>query len=394
MINTSFMFKKALISEQINNKKDPNSKIMITSKEANSLIHDLENTYEINHKMMEEIIIVLEPNLITFANKIKKIYENKKALQRKKLLIKSKILLDKQIGEEIYRRQEEDNVIIKQELEELEETFEKKDNLINQHDKKFKEVEIYARREFINISKNPDVYLFNKSRFLYENEYYHKIIQNSKESLKQYIDNMVSFKVDCSIKRNSISDILIAKLQIINTTLQKKNEKLSFIKKYFKDISYSINKNKEVIANYLENINSIVIDRKNKTNKRKSVESIAKSYETLNFQDYYLSNYNTNYSKIDNTKSGNINNIYNNYNFNNIIITTEQFKADLIQQNPRNNSFVVSKLEEDNKQTNRTILDLSNIDEYNTIINNNDSIFKRSNSRRTDIGYLLSIANK
>ena len=88
-----------------------------------------------------------------------------------------------------------------------------------------------------------------------------------------------------------------------------------------------------------------------------------------------------------------INNIYNNYNFNNIIITTEQFKNEL-HHNCNRNSVIVDKKDDEQRQTSRTILDLSNIDDYNTIINNNDSIFKRSDSRRTDIGYLLAIANK
>lgn len=114
-------------------------------------VFDLINTWELNIDLIENMIKeTKQPNesseLISYINKIKKSFERKKSLHQEKSNLKGKILIEKQIIEEHKRKKEETDEYYHDQIHELDENIENKDEYIKIFEKKLKEVEIYVHK--------------------------------------------------------------------------------------------------------------------------------------------------------------------------------------------------------------------------------------------------------
>lgn len=193
----------------------------------------IENQKAYINKINDKVDIILK-----LINKKKRAYSNKK-------VCKTKLLLEKQISEEIVRRVEEDRVEYKNEIGNLEEYLNKRKSLINTISKKFKEVEIYAKREFSNKTLNSSVYIFSIGRFTYYNEFYFKLLQELKNDLNILIECLIEFKKDnynTTINTNCKSNKLINLLKFKILKLIKRKNSLKFIINYFCDYDFNYNK--------------------------------------------------------------------------------------------------------------------------------------------------------
>lgn len=376
---------------------------------------------------------------------IKELYLKKAKLYETKAMIKGKILLEKQIGEEIVRRHNEDIELLKEEKEELEDTMEKKVASILQHKKKFREVEIYARREFKNKTSNPDIYLFSMARFLNINE------RNGRESIfmKEYINQIVFDKCEFTkavylfqersgnqTKDEATLHDSIIKFIYAALTKQKRRDLLRFILRYFLDFTSKISKSRLYIyfkpmstpkqtllglskkastIDYLSNIN-VVTEVLNNQAKFQQTE--------FNFQDYYMSNisqvqtenFGTNTKKEVKLQAlQNTQNVFNNININNNIIINagklgdhiyneitsnpKPFKIAESKKNEDDESFVnISGMDEsaikadgvrDSIRTQNFVWDISHIEGQNDII----QVKREKDKLSMDISYLISKIN-
>eukprot|EP00340_Litonotus_pictus_P012845 CAMPEP_0170537978 /NCGR_PEP_ID=MMETSP0209-20121228/103038_1 /TAXON_ID=665100 ORGANISM="Litonotus pictus, Strain P1" /NCGR_SAMPLE_ID=MMETSP0209 /ASSEMBLY_ACC=CAM_ASM_000301 /LENGTH=597 /DNA_ID=CAMNT_0010839581 /DNA_START=35 /DNA_END=1825 /DNA_ORIENTATION=- len=275
LLNSVFLLRKdSLFSKDgLNHKNTINTNIdfykaIRSHKHAQELIYDLEETWNINLKMIEFFIENTPelqekrktggsnlppipkikqtsndpvntntnsdsaPNkpsnsnketneLIAIVKRINHLYLSKKQKHLTKAEIKTKLLIEKQVGEEVSRRHKEDVNVFNEEEEELDQTCEKKVSLSNQYDKKFIEVQIYARREFVGKHPDPEFYLFNMNRFILKNVAMHYDIKNSKAFLSSLINEIVNTK-ETFIYKKDISHR--HENSMIMTTMRNKDE--------------------------------------------------------------------------------------------------------------------------------------------------------------------------
>jgi len=117
--------------------------------------------------------------------------KKRKKLRKDKGKMRSKLLMDQQILEEFKRRSEENNAYYQEQVDEINENIEKKDEFIKQYEKKFNEVEIYVQKQSRQ-GKNPQFdYLigFEILPFIYANN-------SVNLSKKQLADELRNVKID------------------------------------------------------------------------------------------------------------------------------------------------------------------------------------------------------
>lgn len=206
------------------------------------------------------------------------------------------MLIDKQIGEETLRRHKEDLNLFYEEEEDLDQLDDKKNSLILQYNKKFIEVQIFARREFLDKTSNPDIFLFNMNRFIIKNVCMHYDIKNSKEFLSALIDDLISTKetfskYELASNNNNYCDDMSIINETINSVVKekeaKKDWKCTLVNESIVTYKDCFNMNDNLINN-LSKTNYNTVNHKNNifhvrnSNKRKS--TITQEYSSnLNF---------------------------------------------------------------------------------------------------------------
>jgi len=208
-------------------------------------------------------------SILQTIKKIKILFEKKKKLRKDKGKMRSKLLMDQQILEEFKRRSEENNAYYQEQVDEINENIEKKDEFIKQYEKKFNEVEIYVQKQSRQ-GKNPQFdYLigFEILPFIYANN-------SVNLSKKQLADELRNVKIDLNniLKENvqlKKRDENIEVTEENNTEKQNKLKKM-IIKQYQTRINF-LETNNDLLKNKLnnlrskgENINFLNMDLNNK----------------------------------------------------------------------------------------------------------------------------------
>ena len=153
--------------------------------------------------MINKIIPTLplsEKNKKTLLNNIQKIYKyfnNKQEYRFKIKNINSKILMNKQIIEEIKRRKDEIVFMHKDQINNMQNSVNKKGNAVKLSQKKFKEVEIFVQRESKkeeNLEKYGKWKTFTLIPFMRKNEELLKRKYFYEMNIKKIKDNIQNIK--------------------------------------------------------------------------------------------------------------------------------------------------------------------------------------------------------
>jgi hypothetical protein len=212
-------------------------------------IFDLENTWDLNLQMIEQMCPDFlglnkaeQGKLLKKFARVKELHNKRKALKDDKGVLRGKLLMDQQIHEEFKRRSEENKTYYEEQIEEHSTNLEKKESFIKQFEKKFMEVEIFVRREsktktdkyghFINfevlkfINYNEEL-LTRKDNLLAEIKTINndlKDLLNENVELKkrdEYIDMSLEYDNHKS-KYNSLINLYMGKIKF----LERKNDHL------------------------------------------------------------------------------------------------------------------------------------------------------------------------
>lgn len=155
----------------------------------------------------EKSKVNLKSECIYLMDKIVEHFKRKKELFKEKSKTKSIILLNKQISDNIYRRNKEDLNIFMEKQEELNIEKDKKSEVLNKQELNLKEVQIFARREF-QTHKDPYIAYFNSSVFVNWNVILEFDIKQSKEFLSSLIDDIVMTKQILANCKNDINSVV------------------------------------------------------------------------------------------------------------------------------------------------------------------------------------------
>ena len=253
-------------------------------------IFDLENTLSINFEYISNFIPIMKVKqeqkrkLMNSFEKIINYFKLKKKFRLNINEISGKILINKQIIEEIRRRNEDNYLYYKDQIVVFSDNINKKLSLIKQIQKKFDEVEIYIQRE----CKNSE----NKNKFGHWASFSILTFMNKNERLikrKAYLD---------SIKEQQNKNIKM----ILNEN--KTLKKLNLLKSKITDLTYEnyLIKKKERLKEQFNILFEIISD--NTFNK----ESIPPFYKNSNFENEKLDSlpislFDQNISKINNFKN-------------------------------------------------------------------------------------------
>jgi len=183
-------------------------------------LYDLNKTMQINLKMILDITKILDMNqknknlIIKRIKIISKIFDKYQSLRKEMLNIKSKNLVNYQIYGEIKRRIGETTKFYDDRINDINNAINKKLIYLKKDQKKFKEIQIYIRRESQNYFKYKKIYAnFLINPFILENE-----------SLIRYKNKL---NEDLDIKNNIINalnnEIVEIKERKKNKSLQKDN---------------------------------------------------------------------------------------------------------------------------------------------------------------------------
>lgn len=196
-------------------------------------LYDLNKTMQINLKMILDITKILDMNqknknlIIKRIKIISKIFDKYQSLRKEMLNIKSKNLVNYQIYGEIKRRIGETTKFYDDRINDINNAINKKLIYLKKDQKKFKEIQIYIRRESQNYFKYKKIYAnFLINPFILENE-----------SLIRYKNKL---NEDLDIKNNIINalnnEIVEIKERKKNKSLQKDN---TCIIKNYKSVNIS-----------------------------------------------------------------------------------------------------------------------------------------------------------
>jgi len=182
--------------------------------------------------------------------------------------MRSKLLMDQQILEEFKRRSEENNAYYQEQVDEINENIEKKDEFIKQYEKKFNEVEIYVQKQSRQ-GKNPQFdYLigFEILPFIYANN-------SVNLSKKQLADELRNVKIDLNniLKENVQLKKRDENIEVTEENNTEKQNKLKMIIKQYQTRINFLETNNDLLKNKLnnlrskgENINFLNMDLNNK----------------------------------------------------------------------------------------------------------------------------------
>ena len=264
---------KNKISNSINNniegKVEMNkNKLPKQKKEIENNIKDLENTLKINQDYIYNIILVLKINqknkkkLIDSLENITLLFNAKKKYRKDAVDISSKILINKQIIEEIKRRNNENNIFQNDKLSNLKESVNKKGLIVKNFIKKFNELEIFIQRES-KLPENKEKYgkyssftiipFMKKNEALLKQKKYYEINNKNKEKIISQLEAENKF-----LKQNKNVTNIFKQNYVFNNTI---NE----IHNYYSNL-FTL-KEKEI--DYLKSFNILLI--KNKYNPKKKL---------------------------------------------------------------------------------------------------------------------------
>ena len=189
--------------EKVEVNKLPKKKI-----EIENHIKDLENTIKINQEYIYNIILVLNINqknkkrLIDALENIKLLFDVKKKYRKETVDISSKILINKQIIEEMRRRNNENNIYQNDKLSNLKESVNKKGLIVKNFIKKFNELEIFVQRES-KLQENIEKYgkynsftiipFMKKNEFLLKQKKFYEIDKKNKEKIINQLESETKF---------------------------------------------------------------------------------------------------------------------------------------------------------------------------------------------------------
>jgi hypothetical protein len=233
----------------------------------NEYLFDLEKTISINQEFISNFIPIndkLSQNqkniLLERIEKIKNFFNLKKNIYKEMNKLNAKILINKQIIEEVKRRNDENFLYYRDQIEEFAENVNKKTSLVKQFQKKFSEVEIFIQRECKNPEHNDKythwkhftiVPFINKNETLLKKKSYLDMVVNKKvNETKNLLDENKKLKKSKNIANNKYQKLTnffdnkikyyIYNIEIIKILLNRiyENEKKEIIPPFVKlDIS-------------------------------------------------------------------------------------------------------------------------------------------------------------
>ena len=268
-------------------------------------LHDLSCTLAINLKDISGIKsteLISRQQMDIIQNKISKIselFKNYRKFQKNEKNLRSKILVNKQLFQEINRRNREELLILQEKKLDIKKAIDKKEIIIRKFKKKFNEIEIFIRRESQAYENYKHFINFTMDSFIIKNT---KILSMKKEK-KDENDKVIELIniIKCQNKefKNTILNNGLAleenneknlqtKIKSLNDFLAIKNDK----NKYFSDYIEKLNKlSKKIGAKNLnieleEYTNNLLINlgQLNLDNYSKLFKSDSKS-STLNYQE-------------------------------------------------------------------------------------------------------------
>ncbi len=259
-------------------------------------IFDLENTLFINFEYISNFIPIMKVKqeqkrkLMNIFEKIMYYFKLKKKLRLNINEISGKILINKQIIEEIRRRNEENYLYYKDQIVVFSDNINKKLSLIKQIQKKFNDVEIFIQRE----CKNPE----NINKFGHWASFAIITFMNKNESLikrKAYLDSIKEQK-DKNIKIILDENKTLKKLKL----LKSKINDLTY-ENYLIRIQNLINQ-KERVKEQFNILLEIISDN---TFNKESIPPFCKNmnFENENLDSFPITLFDQNISKMNHIKN-------------------------------------------------------------------------------------------
>lgn len=219
------------------------------NKKSPTYLHDLSCTLAINLKEMSNINNTnnMTNNQINILkNKISiisELFKNLRKIHKNKKNIKSKILLNNQLLQEIKRRYNESLLMLHGKKIELIKALEKKEVIVKKDVKKFKEVEIFIRRESLAYDKYRDLYKsFIIDPFISKNTLIKSKIKFRKDENKKILNliNIINYEND-EYKKTILDNIKYNKKKIyinnksnIDYLLIIQQDKIKYFQEYLK----------------------------------------------------------------------------------------------------------------------------------------------------------------
>ncbi len=324
------------------------------SKKTKQYLYDLNLTLEINLNLLEKTIKFnydnYEPILKIF-NKLKNNKNLKENLRKKINDLDSKILIQKQIFEELTRKNEESNELYQEKINEHLEASKTKNEYIKLFQKKLMEVEIYIDKITRHLKNSPYEKYKNWKllNFLEINRNLIKkkeILNNECKNVKNLINNIKNENEE--MKKEEIKE-----KEIFNNEKKENTKKIrECLKKYKKEIFFMGNRIK-LLKNYFNNLNNQI---KLLTFEKKEDNSKDNNINIIN------NKINNNNININNNINNNNNNINNNLKINQINTISRQNTTEVFITNP---DIIPSDKNNNNNNNNISFFETENNENLN-----------------------------
>lgn len=253
--------------------------LLSSNKKSNKLYYnELVENPELDSTRNLDTASVIMDSIDRILSKFVKMTESRKVLRN----LKSRNLIEMQIQQEISRSSNETNTALQGQIEDIGNLLEKKRSIILQIEKKFQEVEIFARREFHGVP-NPAVSMFSVIGFFSTHQYLQCILRENKAqilSIKQELTgvqqdniellNRATPKANTERTRSKVLKIIDRyKFSVMRKIQQKdflKKLQMEFMNPNSKDsiyILYQSKSQKESIQNSLASMASYTLTTNN-----------------------------------------------------------------------------------------------------------------------------------
>lgn len=312
-------------------------------------LYDLNKTMQINLKMILDITKVLEMNqknknlILKRIKIISKLFDKYQSLRKEMLNIKSKNLVNYQIYGEIKRRICETTKFYDDRINDINNAINKKLIYLKKDQKKFKEIQIYIRREsqdffkykkmFANFLINPFI-LENESLIRYKNKL-NKDLDIKNNIINTLNNEIVEIKERKKIKSlqkentyitNNYKSVILSKIPAndkLNNYLLGLQEKIKF------DESLNLKLIKKKIVYQRKVISNNFIKEINNLKNRENIINTDFSQEISNHNDISVVSFNKKTNNDDNLESNISNSVYEIFNTEDIKKNTSSFLQDL-----------------------------------------------------------------
>lgn len=312
-------------------------------------LYDLNKTMQINLKMILDITKILDMNqknknlIIKRIKIISKIFDKYQSLRKEMLNIKSKNLVNYQIYGEIKRRIGETTKFYDDRINDINNAINKKLIYLKKDQKKFKEIQIYIRRESQNYFKYKKIYAnFLINPFILENEslirYKNKLNEDLdiKNNIINALNNEIveikerkknkSLQKDNTCIINNYKSVNLSKIPAndkLNYYLIGLKEKIKFDESQNLDLIRKkiIYERKVISTNFIKEINNIKYNE--------NIINTDFSQEISNHNDVSIVSFNKKTNNDDNLESNISNSIYEILNTENIKKNNSSFLQDI-----------------------------------------------------------------